>query len=72
MGNPVSSVHAAWNEKPSISKPRLPCKEAFTEGNKIKSVENSDTKIEHDQSKGRTVPTRQEVASFVDQCRSST
>ena len=73
MANPVSSAHTAWSGgKPSISNPSLSSKEAFTDGNKTKSVENSDTKIEHDQSKDRTVPTRQELASFVAQCRSST
>lgn len=72
MANPVSSSNAAWNGKSSILNPSLPGKEAFTDGNKTKAIENSDTKIEHDQNKDRTVPTRQELESFVAQCRSST
>ncbi|XP_020617786.1 coiled-coil domain-containing protein 174-like isoform X1 [Orbicella faveolata] len=72
MAIPVSSTHAAWSGNPSISNPSLPGKEASTDGNKTKAVENSDTKIEHDQSKERAVPTTQELAGFVAQCRSST
>ena len=72
MANPVSSANAAWNGKPSISNPSLASKEALTDGNKTNAVENSDTKIEHDQIKDRTMPTKQELESFVAQCRSST
>ena len=72
MANPLSSAHAVWSGNPSISNPSLPGKEAFTDGNTAKPVENSDTKNEQDYCKDRTVPTTEEVAGFVAQCRSST
>jgi len=68
MPNTVSSAHAAWSGNPSISNPSLPGKE---EGNTTKATDTSNTMNEQGQCKDRTVPTPQELAGFVAQCRSS-
>lgn len=68
---PVSSAHAAWSGNPSSSNTSLPGSYVVSDGGvAISAAGNSDTKT--DQCRDRTVPTTQQLSSFVAQFRSST
>ena len=68
MVGPVSSTQSAWCGNPSSAGTSLPGKDACA----AKSADNSNAKKDLDQNKDRTLPTTQELASFVAQCRSGT